>query len=815
MVFSILSTVGGLILLLISELLGRPMLGLSFLGGVLFTILICFSNSYFSSFKYMFSSFFASSILKYSLGIRGINRFRKKILSSIKELHDYRIFIIQNNQVLSYPDYHKIYTKSMLIEIDNIFHKAIHKPYLLSQDHINFTTQHSDLICYAYAYNLPFFNSRILILAYFESNIHLMLHLHEQIKTANDLVAMLFFFSEVRGENNGLMDLLKEVVWQSPYAFGICNPKGELIVGNNALYQLFKGTIPNFLELVDPEVFILLLDGNKIGKTFHFQGQTMHLEAFPLNNKNFLVTKCLFVFYDMQVEHKKDLLGESNTLKRFTSEHPSIGTAMFTTEGKLLYSNESFINQLSIIKIREAKQKNIFDLFKISQEEYRNIVTNILQGQEFSTNLLSLEKEQEFALRFKGLVFGDQTILELILENYNIFSENVSLLDTETQELYEELRTARSVQEHILALPPIYRPGISVDTFYLPSRQLSGDFYTIIPFEDDQMGILIADVSGHGVSASLITAALKILIEFAPNDPKNLSKIIEYFNAYLADILPEGSFVTLFYGIINFHDYTLKYINCGHPFPVVEDLEKNQIIILEGMGFPLGGLLNVAFDELIYTIQLPLKSKILLYTDGLIQHLSGTVKERIAKVCDVMQKDKAINDKKMLDLLYKHLVARNTPVPEDDVSMMLIHLDKDRTKRHHLSIASTLLEVDKVVLELINYIQLEVVASSSLFWKLRTCLYEALLNAVAHGNKYNTQKRIDIDYRIADDFIAIRIKDQGSGFDTKHINNPFDPENLLKDFGRGITMVKHLAHKIKFNKKGNEIILFFIIGQEA
>ena len=48
---------------------------------------------------------------------------------------------------------------------------------------------------------------------------------------------------------------------------------------------------------------------------------------------------------------------------------------------------------------------------------------------------------------------------------------------------------------------------MGVNTLYIPSRQLSGDFFTIIPFENDQMGILIADVSGHGVSASLITAA--------------------------------------------------------------------------------------------------------------------------------------------------------------------------------------------------------------------------------------------------------------------------------------------------------------------
>lgn len=798
----------GIVSLLILVIFKYSIVAISFVTGMLFCGLFLWIVYYFSKNNRLFSTLFSSDLFQHLLSAHGIKKFRQQILSKIKNLQDYQIFFFNNNDITIFPKNKIILTKEEKITLELLVQKSLHKSYFVSVenlDRIKIPNSH----CYAYSYSLPFFNKRILILVYISADTPWSPLLQEQISSANDTLSVVSFLVEVIGGNEGILELLKESVWGSPYAVGVCNPAGELFFGNDALYQMFQGDVPNFSVLTGKEVFMLLFDGKRIGQSFTLQGRRIQLEAFPLNNKNFLVTKCLFVFFDESVEFKQEMLGEANTLKRFTSGSSLIGSAMFTLDGIILYSNEAFMKKLDVYKVREAVQKNIFELFIIDKEEYQRLVTEILLGTEQQISLIGKENEQEFQVLFKGVIFGDKTIVEVVLEDDNIYNANMSYLDKETQELYEELKTARSVQEHILTLPTIYRPGMGVNTLYIPSRQLSGDFFTIIPFENDQMGILIADVSGHGVSASLITAALKILIEFAPRDADSLPKIMFYFNTYLAGILPEGSFVTLFYGIIDFNENTLQYINSGHPFPILEDIERNEIKILEGMGYPLGGLLNVSFEDLVHTVQLPAKCRILLYTDGILQHIQGTMKEKLEKIWYVIGKNKALNDKELLHVLYQDLISRNSPIPEDDVSMMLVSLDKTRTMKHHLYISSSILEVDIVIAQIGIYIQKVVELDPAVYWKIQTCFYESLLNAVVHGNKYNTQKKVYIEFRIVKGLIVIRIRDEGIGFNYNHVPDPLNPENILKDFGRGITVLKTLTDKVKFNKSGNEVTMFF------
>ncbi|MGL4676401.1 MAG: ATP-binding SpoIIE family protein phosphatase [Brevinema sp.] len=785
-----------------------------FIVGILYCALFFGISKYLPKHHNPHSFSFASNIFHQILAADSIESLRKNILSYIKEIKDYRIFILTHNNVLTFPSRTVGIVKEEKKILEYYVQQSLYNVYHIGVGHEFCPAENKELDCYAYSYSIPFFNKRLLILVYILPSTTWTLLLQEQIRSVNDTLLIFTFLGEAASGHRGVFKVLKETVWDSPYAMALCNPLGELDFGNDALYQMFQGDVPNFVEFISREIFLMLLDGKRIGQSFMLQGRRIRLEGFPINNKNFLVTKCFLVFYDEQMEFKRELLGESNTLKRFTSGSSIVGAAMFTQEGVILYSNEAFMKSLDVYKVREATQKNIFELFDISEESYQQIVHQILLGQEQSTMLTGIDNDEEFQVRLKGIVFGDKTIIEVILEDNTIYHDNMAYLDKETQILYEELNTARSIQEHILTLPTIYRPGVYVNTLYKPAYQLSGDFFTVIPLPNDQMGILIADVSGHGISASLITAALKILIEFVPSDAGSIPKVMSYFNTYLAEILPEGSFVTLFYGVIDFQENTFQYINSGHPFPLIYDMDKNEVKILEGMGYPLGGLLNVSFEDLVYTIQLPEKCKMILYTDGILQYILGTMKEKLLEMRHVIQTNKAVNDKVLLDNIYAAFVHRNTSLPEDDVSMMLVSIDRSCTNKHHLYISSSLLAVDMVIDQICSYIHKIAELNSAMYWKLRTCFYEALLNAVAHGNKYNTQKKVYIEFRIAGSLIVIRVRDEGSGFNYNNIADPFSTENILKDFGRGITMIRTLADRVKFNHKGNEMTIFLKIKGE-
>lgn len=77
---------------------------------------------------------------------------------------------------------------------------------------------------------------------------------------------------------------------------------------------------------------------------------------------------------------------------------------------------------------------------------------------------------------------------------------------------------------------------------------------------------------------------------------------------------------------------------------------------------------------------------------------------------------------------------------------------------------------------------------------------EAFVNAIVHGNKFDPNKKVLVGFKIFKKFYEIEIQDQGEGFDPGLIPNPIDDENLLKESGRGIYIMKVIADVVKFHK---------------
>jgi len=86
---------------------------------------------------------------------------------------------------------------------------------------------------------------------------------------------------------------------------------------------------------------------------------------------------------------------------------------------------------------------------------------------------------------------------------------------------------------------------------------------------------------------------------------------------------------------------------------------------------------------------------------------------------------------------------------------------------------------------------------------------EATANAIVHGNKLDPNKIVLVKMIVEDDKVTVIIKDEGSGFDLDSIPDPTTPENLLKDSGRGIHIMKTFLHDLQYNftEDGTEVIL--------
>lgn len=97
------------------------------------------------------------------------------------------------------------------------------------------------------------------------------------------------------------------------------------------------------------------------------------------------------------------------------------------------------------------------------------------------------------------------------------------------------------------------------------------------------------------------------------------------------------------------------------------------------------------------------------------------------------------------------------------------------------------------------------------FANMMTCLNEATINAIIHGNKLDETKKVIINAEVEPKRIIWTVTDEGTGFDYANLADPTSPENLENLTGRGVFIIKHLADQCIFNASGNTIELHFKI----
>jgi len=110
----------------------------------------------------------------------------------------------------------------------------------------------------------------------------------------------------------------------------------------------------------------------------------------------------------------------------------------------------------------------------------------------------------------------------------------------------------------------------------------------------------------------------------------------------------------------------------------------------------------------------------------------------------------------------------------------------------------------------LNELKQNLFLNETVFSEIKTCLNEALTNAIVHGNKENLAKfvKLDIDL-IHQKCLIFKITDEGEGFKPEQIEDPTDSENLEKIGGRGVYIMRKLADFCIFNNHGNELTLYF------
>jgi sigma-B regulation protein RsbU (phosphoserine phosphatase) len=190
--------------------------------------------------------------------------------------------------------------------------------------------------------------------------------------------------------------------------------------------------------------------------------------------------------------------------------------------------------------------------------------------------------------------------------------------------IQKELEIAEQIQTSILPRDVPRLPGLEIAARYRPMGAVAGDFYDFLTFERNYLGILIADVTGHGVPAALIASMLKVAFASQSAHAQDPTRVLTGLNQALCGKF-EDHFVTAAYLYVDLDAKIIRYAGAGHPPLLFTSRSKGEARSIEQNGLFLG-----MFPEATYSsIEMPLhpEDRYVLYTDGLPESRNATGEE--------------------------------------------------------------------------------------------------------------------------------------------------------------------------------------------
>ncbi|MCM3901374.1 MAG: SpoIIE family protein phosphatase [Pyrinomonadaceae bacterium] len=220
----------------------------------------------------------------------------------------------------------------------------------------------------------------------------------------------------------------------------------------------------------------------------------------------------------------------------------------------------------------------------------------------------------------------DLQVLMMLASQVAIIIEKVMLHEQliEKKRLEGQLEVARQVQLELLPPNDPELEGFDISAYNIPTEEVSGDYYDWVRIYDDQISLVVADVSGKGMPAALLMAFLRASLRAATHVGYSPHISMAKVNYLLWESIERNQYITVFYGILDGTNRTLSYTNAGHNPPLLLDA-KGNVQFMDRGGVPLGIFRDTRYHEYYLTIEPD--EVLVLYTDGVTEATSPSGEE--------------------------------------------------------------------------------------------------------------------------------------------------------------------------------------------
>ena len=374
--------------------------------------------------------------------------------------------------------------------------------------------------------------------------------------------------------------------------------------------------------------------------------------------------------------------------------------------------------------------------------------------------------------------------------------------------LLSDIKLASSVQSYLLTDWIKINKNLTMTSTYMPISSVSGDLFDLIQLSDDKYLIYLGDISGHGVQASLIMAAIQMAIRLELTECEqevSIVKIMNKLNSIFFNQFPEASYMTFLLGVIDFNKHEFKYFSAGHPPVVLYDRCSGHAATCKEKGsLPIGMFLNNEYcDNDIDSIRFEKSTALLMYTDGLFEcNSEKNEKFDLESLITEISNKTFSSIYSMPDELISHIESKGFSF-DDDVTVLLLLGNNNSSNDLSFSILPKLNRVREKVIEICSLMN-SLIQDKDILIHIELLLTEHLSNIIVHGRMEDNKsklERIFLSIRSENDQLILMTLDKG--IEWKYSKDRIKEDEQYMESGRGLDIINTIADKVSYKRINN------------
>lgn len=320
-----------------------------------------------------------------------------------------------------------------------------------------------------------------------------------------------------------------------------------------------------------------------------------------------------------------------------------------------------------------------------------------------------------------------------------------------------EHQIAMSLQERLLELPASSTAAV-VWAAYQPAGEamrVGGDWYTATPLDGSRVGVSVGDVVGHGLPAAAVMGQLRSALGAAALAAPEPDAVLDLLDRY-ARTLPETTFATVAFAVVDATAGTVDYMCAGHPYPLVVAADGGTRYLRDGRRSPVGARSAVGQAPAGHST-LPPGSLLLLYTDGLIERRNESLDagfDRLAAAAGCARLPAGAACAALVDRL------AGRPGYADDVAMIAVRPAGTTPSSHVDALRASYAELGPARARLRGWLDgLDI--SPAAAYRVLAATGEALSNAIEHGSNLDDRRTVGIEAFAGPHGISVTVSDSG------------------------------------------------------